>query len=329
MLHTVRCAANPKGLRISGSLFLMARIYELCADEAWTHGGTPLNRYWCFFGGIFGLESDLSKLELALARIVQTHGHKIEIKWANVSRQSQSLYIELLNEFFSQLTSKDIKYRQRFLDRMHVYVPARNETKQSALDTQYRVYYQFLKHHFGLQYLPRAQNQFDTVFIRLDEHSSQEHKLVLKTFAEKLPHWLGRTDLHFHVSFVESKAHLRLQICDLIMGAAGSYGIKMHLKRQPGQRGMSGKQKLRLEIAKYIYEKIKEIVLNQRNTRAFNWFDTTGIDDSVENQLHHKIRIWKFVPKSHRVDRGWQNDRLNAQGNYLGPDIVDSPTVQG
>jgi hypothetical protein len=73
----------------------MPRIYEICADEAWTHGGVPLNRYWCFFGGIFGLESDLAKLEQALERIVQKHHHKIEVKWGNVSEQSKPVYIEL------------------------------------------------------------------------------------------------------------------------------------------------------------------------------------------------------------------------------------------
>src|ERR1700734_1576782 len=108
----------------------MPRIYEICADEAWTHGGQPLNRYWCFFGGIFGFESDLAKLELALSRIIQRHGHRIEVKWGHLSAQNKSLYIELLDEFFSHLETKEIKYRQLFLDRMFVYVPNRNESKK-------------------------------------------------------------------------------------------------------------------------------------------------------------------------------------------------------
>jgi hypothetical protein len=306
----------------------MSRNYEICADEAWTHGGTPLNRYWCFFGGIFGLESDLSKLEAALERIVQKHHHKIEVKWGNISKQSEPVYIELIDEFFSHLATKDIKCRQLFLDRMHVYVPARNETKKSALDTQYRVYYQFLKHHFGLKYLPRAQDSFDTVFIRLDEHSSQQHKAELKAFAEKLPQFLARTDLHFHVSFVESKMHMRMQICDLIMGAAGSHGNKMHLKRRAQARGMTDRQKLKLRIEKYIYEKLKAIVMSQRHSHAFNWFETTGTDGNLESRYIHKIRIWKFIPKNHRIDRGWQNDHLDAHGDYIGPDIVDPPTSE-
>jgi hypothetical protein len=183
-----------------------------------------------------------------------------------------------------------------------------------------------LKHHLGLKYLPRAQRDFDTVFIRLDEHSSQQHKSSLKTFAEKLPQLLARTDLRFHVSFVDSKRHIRLQICDLIMGAAGSYGNKMQKKRQPGVRGMSDKQKLRLEVSKYIYNKLKAIVMNQRHSRAFNWFETTGNDGSPENQFAHKIRIWKFIPRNHKIDRGWQNDHLDVHGDYIQSDIIDPPT---
>jgi hypothetical protein len=150
----------------------------------------------------------------------------------------------------------------------------------------------------------------------------------LKTSAEKLPQWLGRTDLHFHVSFVESKRHIRLQICDLIMGAAGSYGNKMHLKRPNRARGMSDKQKLKLEISKYIYAKLKAIVMSQRHSRAFNWFETTGVDGNLENRLAHKIRIWKFIPASHKIDRGWQNDHLDSHGDYQGPDIIDPPETE-
>jgi Protein of unknown function (DUF3800) len=209
----------------------MSRIYELCADEAWTHGGNPPNRYWCFFGGIFGLESDLSALESALKAIIISAGHKIEVKWSNVSQAGIPVYKKLLDEFFRHLQTKDIAYRQLFLDRMFVYVPQANQPEQTNLDTQYKIYYQFIKHHFGLKYLPRVEGAFSVVYIRLDEHSSQQHKEQLKRLAENLPVIIGRTDLTFNLSFVESKKHIRLQICDLIMGAAGSYGNKMHLKR--------------------------------------------------------------------------------------------------
>jgi hypothetical protein len=33
------------------------------------------------------------------------------------------------------------------------------------------------------------------------------------------------------------------------------------------------------------------------------------------------MRIWKFVPRRYRKDAGWENDHLDKQGRYQGPDL--------
>lgn len=50
----------------------MAR-YELYADEAWTHGGGSVGRYFCFYGGIFGLSPDMDRLDTAMRQILAKH----------------------------------------------------------------------------------------------------------------------------------------------------------------------------------------------------------------------------------------------------------------
>lgn len=302
----------------------MPRTYEIYADESWTHGSVPRNRYWCFLGGIFGTESQLSKLEAALKEVKASCGYKLEVKWANISEKDTPVYHHLLDTFFQHISENDIKYRQLFLDRKYVRILRPGEARQSDLDIQYKIYYQFLKHHFGLEHLPLAQGTFDRVFIRLDTHSSVDHTNSLKEFTEKLPLYLGRTDLHFDVSFVDSKKHLSLQMCDVLMGAAGSYGNKMHLRRENGRRGMTNKQKCRLAICKYIYEKLKAVDKADRGSGAFNWFESTGIGTTPTNKLSHKIRIWKFIPSTFRIDKGWENDHLDSQGRYVAPDFGDT-----
>ncbi|CAA7613454.1 hypothetical protein MCP1_120001 [Candidatus Terasakiella magnetica] len=42
----------------------MPKTYEIYADEAWTHCNPPLNRYWCFFGGIMGRSEDLEQFAI-------------------------------------------------------------------------------------------------------------------------------------------------------------------------------------------------------------------------------------------------------------------------
>ena len=262
-------------------------------------------------------------MESALRRVLEKATDRREIKWANVSADGLSLYRDLVDQFFCSLEcSPSITYRQIFLDRSFVYLPKDGTPTRSDLDVQYRVCYQFLKHSFGLQYLPRAEGTFDKIFIRLDSHSSQEHTESLKRFTQDLPTQLQRTDLLVDVSFVNSKKHLRLQLCDVLMGAAGSHGNKMHLRRQPSQRGMSQRQRARNELAKHIYNKLRQLDARLRGSAAFNWFESTGLSGDPKNQLRHKIRLWKFIPATYQRDKGWNNDRLDKFGRYQGPFLV-------
>jgi hypothetical protein len=110
-----------------------------------------------------------------------------------------------------------------------------------------------------------------------------------------------------------------------MIGAAGSHGNKMHLRREPGQRGMKPRQKVRHEMATYIYNKLRDLDRAERGSGAFNWFETTGRDGTLDTMLTHKLRIWKFKPARYHIDKGWQNDHLDKQGRYQGPEIFEPP----
>lgn len=138
---------------------------------------------------------------------------------------------------------------------------------------------------------------------------------------ERLPDTLTVPSLFTKARFVNSKHLLRLQLCDLLMGAAGSHGNRMHLRRLPGKRGMTQKQKWRHEMAKYIYNHLRSLDATERGSKAFSWFESTGHDGEIENRLKHKLRIWKFIPKNFQRNAGWENDNLDPQGRYLGPQI--------
>jgi len=269
-----------------------------------------------------GPKADIDRLELKLFEIVSNHGYKWEVKWKNLSPRWLRLYIELVDELFVHLTNYEVRYRQAFRDRSFVYVPDPDEPPASILDVEFKMCFQFLKHAFGIKFLPPAVGNFDKVVIRLDNHSSQKHKKQLTDLAEKLPTILTRTDLEIDCSHVCSKRLMRIQICDVMAGAAGSYGNRMHEKRAPGQRGMGTYQKCRYILAKHIYAKLHSLNNLTRGKSAFNWFESTGMDGSQKNLLSHKMRIWKFIPSNYMIDKGWQNDHLDAQGNYIRPDIV-------
>jgi len=298
--------------------------YEICADEAWTHNSAPLNRYWCFYGGAFGLESDIDRLETALRLVRTVRGFAGEVKWANLSAENVSYYNDLLDIFFDHLVNHDLHYRQFFISREHVAVPDHEgAAADTLLDVQFKLYYQFLKHSFGLQHLPAATAaEPHQVLLRLDEHSSSKHKTRLKNFVEGLHGHLTptRDDLSIRVTYVQSQSLMRLQLCDLLMGAAGSYGNRKHEFRALGQRGMKPMQRLRFELATRIYKDLRGISCSERGTGAFNWFESTGRSSPSAN-LTDKVRIWKFLPTRYQLDKGWQNDNLGRGGVYVAPQL--------
>jgi len=301
----------------------MSAKYEIYADEGWTHGGQPPNRYWCFFGGIFGEESDLERLNTELQKIKAAHEVKSEIKWTKVGANNITCCQAMVDCLFWHIRASKVKYRQFFVDRALVWTPTSGEQPDSDLTVQFKMYYQFLKHAFGLRYLPRNVNSpQSSVMIRLDDHPSPTHKEALVEFAERLPMFLHRPDLQISVSFLNSGKHERLQICDLLMGAAGFYGNRHHEHRKPGQRGMSEKQRLKKSLAWHIYTHLRNLDAEERGSKNFNWFESTGLQGNQQNLFNYKARMWKFQPTEHQRDLGWNQSNLAKYGGYAGPKLV-------
>ena len=289
------------------------------ADEAWTHQSKPLRRYWCFYGGMFGTEGDLGRLDVALRRCLADRGVNGEVKWARVAPHNVAKYRAFTDCLFDDIERGRVRWRQMFCDRAYVRVPSPNEAPVTDLDVQFKLCYQFLKHSFGLEYLEAAVSH--EVLVRLDTHSSQNHKQGLIKFAEDLPRVLQRPRLRVRVTFDNSENVPRIQVCDLLIGAAGSYGNCMHKMRDGGRRGMSDKQKARLELCEHVYKRLRAIDASARGSRAFNWFESTGRDGDRSNMLAHPLRIWKFKPMPHLVDAGWHRDHLGPAGEDMGPDL--------
>lgn len=293
--------------------------YEIFADEAWTHNSPPLRRYHNFFGGIFGTESHLGALDTQLRQAIAATGNNQEIKWQHLTPRNVGLYMAFADHLFDAIRGNKVTYRQMFCDRSVLRVEPSGESRPTEIDVQFKLYYQFLKHCFGIKHLPDKESS--EILVRLDGHSSQKHKTKLTGYAEELPGALGLRNLTVRLTFEQSERTPRIQVCDLLMGAAGSYGNKMHQLRENGASGMTPKQKARLEFAKFVYGNLKNINNAARGSGGFNWFETTGMSGDPKNMLTHPVRIWKFLPSRYQVDKGWQNDHLDKFGQYTKPDI--------
>ncbi|HCK0217268.1 TPA: DUF3800 domain-containing protein [Klebsiella oxytoca] len=270
--------------------------YVIYADEAWTQS-QPLYRYHCFFGGMLSSTEEFNLFEAEVVQLKKDHNYKKEIKWSNISRQHIEFYenlLVLIERFIC--TSENTKYRQMFMDRSYRYIGE----SASELDSQFKIYYQFLKHCFGFGYI----NERKTFTFKLDTHSSHAHKLKLKTFIEGLE--IQNVDIR--VEFINSKKSVPLQVCDLLMGAAGYYGNKADWDLLPGKRRRTPNQIMKSGFGKKIYDMLRRIDSQFRGSKAFNWFESTGVDGDISNRYHHKMRIWKFIPTNSLSDASWQDD---------------------
>lgn len=290
--------------------------FIIYADEAWTHNSPPLSRYHNFFGGIFGEEKYIDKLSAELSKIKSNHNcPRIEIKWSNLDEKNFEMYKALIQCVSNHILSGRIRYRQMFKDRSYHYVGDRTG---SDLDIQFKQYYQFLKHAFGFQYLNLApSNQFHHIILRLDTHSSQQHKDKLNELIVSLPEIIDRYDIKFTVTYINSANNICLQVCDLLMGAAGYHGNQMSRRKVNGRRTITKKQKLKAEMCKFIYNILKNINNIDRGARAFNWFESTGINNDPANKFKHRLRIWKFIAYPYRKNKGWEKDNLDKQGLFV------------
>lgn len=274
--------------------------YVIYADEAWTQS-QPLYRYHCFFGGILSSKDEFERLELEVKILKKEFNYKKEIKWSNISMQHIDFYERLLVLIERFICANDeTKYRQMFMDRAYSY----NGESVSELDSQFKIYYQFLKHCFGFDYL----DQKKIFTFKLDNHSSYNHKTKLKAFVESI----RIPNAEIKVEFVNSKKSIPLQICDLLMGAAGYYGNKVDWDLLPGKRRRTKNQMMKSDFGKNIYNILRRIDSHYRGSKAFNWFETTGIDGDRSNRYHHKMRIWKFIPSNSELDTSWQDDAFRA-----------------
>ena len=180
--------------------------YEIFADEAWTHNSPPLRRYHYFFGGIFGTQSHLDNLDTQLRQAITASGRNQEVKWQNLTPANLGFYKAFAEYLFDAIRENRATYRQMFCDRSIVRVGVVQDANQSEIDVQFKLYYQFLKHSFGIKHLPTEPAE---ILVRLDGHSSQKHKIKLTNHIEGLPSVLQRQDLKIRLTFEQRKFTVR------------------------------------------------------------------------------------------------------------------------
>jgi hypothetical protein len=210
------------------------REYWIFCDESVQEGPQFSN----FFGGVIVPASRHAELENNLRIAKAEIGFLHELKWQRVSEQWLDGYQRMITAFFNTLRDGDVRMRVMF---RHNDSGPQHQSRASRDDSYFKLYYQFVKHGFGLAHAP---DRDDGTRLRLffDQFPHTKEKATqFKGFLGGLPQaaYLRHARLHLspdHITEIDSKEHVLLQCVDLVLGAMAFRLNDMHLVKPDGQR---------------------------------------------------------------------------------------------
>lgn len=277
--------------------------YNIWLDESDSHGSFYSN----FYGGILVKSTDIAQVTNNIQTCISDLHIDEEIKWQKVSEYWFSRYVKLIDVVFGLMAENKIKIRIFFRHNQYV---ALGLTPQQKKEEYQRLYYQFIKHSFGLEYSNPTKER---IYLRLylddmplkgagkNEFISCIYNLNNDEHFRKANINIRRED----IVEVDSKKHILLQVMDLILGAMCFRLNEKHKEKIANSRVRGKKTIIKEKLYKHINQKIREMKPN------FNIGVSTSyrVIDDVWNDAY---RHWSFVPKNHtRVPENTKHQKNN------------------
>jgi Protein of unknown function (DUF3800) len=269
--------------------------YIIYADESDENGSYFAN----FYGGVLVRSPHLPEVLRRLKNKKEELNLRGRVKWQKVTWQYLNKYRALMEEFFDLVDGDLVKVRIMFRQRTRVAVGLTEEQKDNAY---YLLYYQFLKHAFGLQYAADPRGLPITVRFYLDQRSgTQEKKARFKSFIAALGHQpqFRAARISFpldQIAEVSIGDHDLLQCVDIVLGAMQFRLNDWHKKKPDGQRRREKRTIAKHDLYKAIHARVNAIY------PRFNIGISTGTGDDLSNRWKHRYRHWNFEPADSRHD---------------------------
>lgn len=271
----------------------MKRQYLIYADESHRKGKFFSN----FYGGALIDYTKLEEISKNLNKKKLELGLGQEVKWTKVTEQYLEKYIALINYFFEFVNSNKIKIRIMF--RQNAIVPQKL-TRQNEEKEYFLLYYQFIKHSFGLDYCNYLNKDNVTIKIYFDKLPDVKKKnREFKGYIYALNDFFCINNIHIYnedIAEVDSKNHIILQCMDIILGSMNFKLNDMDKEKMPNSK-FRGKR----TIAK---EKLYKVILKNIRTMYpnFNIGVSTGIRNNILNTWKDPYRHWCFKSKDSYFD---------------------------
>jgi hypothetical protein len=268
--------------------------YIIYADESEEDGPFFSN----FYGGLLVRSPDLKSVVGCLEASKEELRLGGKAKWQKVTPQYLEKYKALMEAFFDLVEADQVKVRIMFLQRINVAVGLSHDQKKSSY---FRLYYQFLKHAFGLQYSNDGQTPI-SMRLYLDRRSAtKEQKEQFKAYIaalERQPQFRRAKILfpHDQIAEVDIRDHVLLQCLDIVLGAMQFRLNDFHQKKPEGQVKRAPRTIAKEKLYKSKLERVRKL------HKGFNIGISTGTHGDPANRWRHRYSHWNFVPSSSRRD---------------------------
>lgn len=260
----------------------------------WTDESDSFGKYYAnFYGGILVCSEDYEEVLSRLKAVVESVGlAEEEIKWQKVNAYTEERYKKVIDVLFAILGEGKAKMRIFFRHRRHEPSGLTNEQRRKEYQM---LYYQFIKHAFGLRY---CNPSGERIRIRLFLDDMPLKREDRKEFLEAIYNLNATTifekaNIHIQegdVAEVNSKKHLPLQVMDVVLGA-----MCFRLNDKYKERGIDGKRARRTIMKESLYKYIRAKIWELHP--GFNVGTNTGIT-KLSDRWEQSYRHWSFIPNN-------------------------------
>jgi hypothetical protein len=272
--------------------------YLIYCDESISKGKYFSN----FYGGALVRSQDLLFVEQSIATCRTRLYLEKEMKWSKVTSQYLDKYIELIDVFFDLVAEDRIKLRIMFTQ--NLYRPT-HLTSEQADNEYFLLYYQFIKHAFGLAYANETEpSDIHRVRLYLDRLPDTREKVnQFKRFLVGLNEYRQFKQGKIYIdpnqiAEIESHEHFILQGLDVVLGSMQFRLNDGHREKPEGSR-VRGKRTIAKEkLYKHINQRIRQIY------PRFNIGVSTSTHNEPSNRWRHPYRHWLFIPSEHELSPG-------------------------
>lgn len=260
--------------------------YVIFCDESDSKGEFFSN----FYGGVLVKGSQFQAMTNRLNAVKAEQGLQGEVKWQKVTAPYLARYGALMTAFFDELRAGHAKVRVMFTQ--NAWRPT-GLTQEDRDLGYFKLYYQFLKHAFGLAYI---ENQHSMVRLRvyLDElPDNRERCSRFKSYLHRMPQQLDVQDTPVFIdeqdiAEVRSHEHVLLQCLDVVLGAMCFRLNEKHKAIPEGERRRGKRTVAKEKLYKHILAEIETF------RPHFNIGISTGHDNDPASRWHHPYRHWNF-----------------------------------